>query len=235
MDTGISIKISYWVEGNDESLYDFEDIQNFREELNKHYVTNIHGRPADLGGFGINEFIIEVISNIDLTDVVKFLAEGIAFDLIKEGGKKFILKPFLEAYKTLKEKNKNNRLDIYNLKFSFSDTIVEIQRVTDAGISEELETILKSIAQHYNSLLLNGKEKPYSILIPLFKEPNPDQKIKYRKLFEVDEIIEDVTANDYYKYWGIFYDFSRKNMVYDVMKGTLLDEEFFTGDYYSSY
>ncbi len=167
-----------------------------------------------------------------MSDVVKFIGEGIAFDLLKGGTKAFILRPFINAYKKLKERNKNNHLDIYSLTISFNDSIVHIYKITEQGILEELETIFKSLAIHYNNLLFEGKEKPYEIHIPLFEEPERDRKIKYRKLFEVDEIIENVTVNDYYKYWGVNYDYAGKYIVYDLHNNVHLDTDYSLDDYY---
>lgn len=230
MDTGISIKILYWSPRNDDAIADFEGIEEFRNELIDNYVSSIHGRPGDLGG-GLNEFFLELVSNINLSDVVKFIGEGIAFDLLKGGTKAFVLRPFINAYKKLKDKNKNNHLDIYSLTICFNDSIVHIYKITEQSILEELETIFKALAIHYNNLLFEGKEKPYEIHIPLFEEPERDRKIKYRKLFEVDEIIENVTVNDYYKYWGVNYDYAGKYIVYDLHNNVILDTDYSLDDY----
>jgi hypothetical protein len=74
MDTGASIRISYWAEQKEHmSLYDLAGIEEFKKELGDHYVSVVHGRPGDLGG--LRQLVVEFISSISLSDVATFLAQ----------------------------------------------------------------------------------------------------------------------------------------------------------------
>jgi len=47
-------------------------------------------------------------------------------------------------------------------------------------------------------------------------------------LLHYDETIRSVSVSDYFVYWGLWYDFSRKHRVYDVQRELLIDERFLT-------
>jgi hypothetical protein len=233
METGISIRVTYWSEqtGNT-SIDDFEGIDEFRDELAENYASFVKGRPGDLGG--INELLIEIFSNVPFAEVAKFLAEGIAFDLIKSGTKSFVLKPFLTAYKKLKEKNESKGIDIETLRIAFQDSEVIVYKIEHDSIYSHLEKTLTMIADNYPRFELASGELPVEIHVPVFEDDSEDRFARYRVQLDVDETIENISASDYFNLWGLKYDFARSSRVYDVSRKLLIDDEFLTKEEYDS-
>jgi hypothetical protein len=101
MESKSAVRISYWAIQEGVKIIDPVGMIEFKEELSQSYVSSVHGRPGDLGG-GLYEFTIEFLTNISIQDVAKFIAGGVAFDLLKLGTKAFVLRPFIAAYEKLK-------------------------------------------------------------------------------------------------------------------------------------
>lgn len=233
MDTGIAIKISYWAEADssgEASIHDLSGINEFREDLARNYISVVHGRPGDLGG--LHELAIELVANISLMDVAKFLAGGIAYDLIKSGSKAFVLRPFLQAYEELRERNPSNDVDIEELRIVFQDSVVVIYKICENGIFSQLEGVLQTLGRHYDKLLLSSGERPFEIHVPVLEDLAEDRLIRFRVILDVDETISGITLKNYLDFWGLWYDYSRKFRVYDVARALLIDEQFYTRDRY---
>jgi hypothetical protein len=230
MNTSTSVKIIYWAERKDnKSLYDFVGIEEFRQELDQSYVSIIQGRPGPLGG--LHELAVEFIAQLTLIEVAKFLLEGIAFDLIKSGTKAFVLRPFLAAYEKLKGRNPTYRLDIEELRIMFQDTTVVIHKLTNDSIFPHLDKILRTIAFHSAKLTLGTGERPFEIHVPIFEDPTQDRLCRFRVMLDVDETIRNISTSDYFQLWGLRYDYAG-DRVYNLEKGLIIENEFYTLDRY---
>ncbi len=222
----ISINISYWrsVDG----VHDLVGVDDFRHELDAHYVARVHGRRSDAAGGGLYEFAIEIITNLSLTDLLGGILAGAAYDLAKIGTKLFALRPFLLAYRKLKSLNPQE-LGICELNFMFNDAEVTVSAVTP--IENQLDRIFQTLASKSEELKSDTGEFPYSILIPVFK--NPDSKYcQFRSLLDVDETISDISAESYFEYWGLWYDQGTSMKVFDVKQGLSLDATYMTQQEY---
>lgn len=231
MSHDLAISIDYWAiqEGKSE-LWQLAGIAEFQNDLSQEYVSRVHGRPGDLGG-GLYEFAIQVIANISIQDVVKLIADGIAFDLLKSGTKSFVLRPFLAAYEKLKARNTEREVDIHEIRFMFNDAEVIISKLRDNSIYENLDAIFQILARDFDCLQNGNSEYPYTIQIPVFEDPEKTI-CRFRVLLDVDETIERVSSADYLEYWGIYYDFERTSRVFDVKRKLLIDSDFLTLDRY---
>jgi len=88
-----------------------------------------------------------------------------------------------------------------------------------------LEKIIRTLAENYKNLMLPSGETPFYIHVPVFEDPTPDRPCRFRMLLEVDETIK-VTTEDYFRLWGLSYDFSNNQRVYDVSRKLLVDQGF---------
>jgi len=119
MKTGIAIKVNYWAAQNGPaSVAELNGIEEFRNSLAEDYVTVVKVRPGPLGG--LYNLSVEIISTFALTHLMRLVLDGAAYDFVKEGTKSFILRPFLEAYRKLREQNKKRHgADIDELQLVF--------------------------------------------------------------------------------------------------------------------
>lgn len=221
-----AIKITYWAEQKQgtSSIYDLEGIADFRRELDENYISVVQGRPGPLGG--LYELAIEFISNLTFAEIAIFLLEGAAYDVIKSGSKAFVLRPFLTAYQKLKEHNSSSKLDIEEFRFVFQDTVIVIYKIADSSVFESLERILTFVAKHSEEFTLETGERPLEIHVPVFEDPAKDRPCRFRVKLDVDEDISGISKADYFRLWGLRYDYAG-DRVFDVEKGLLIDNEFF--------
>jgi hypothetical protein len=161
-----------------------------------------------------------------------FWRKGVAFDLIKSGTKAFVLRPFLAAYKKLRDRNKDIGVDIEEFRILFQDSSVIIWKICDDGIFSSLGQIMLTLAVRYDSLVLASGERPFEIHVPVFEDLADDRLCRFRVPLDVDETVRTATVSDYLNFWGVEYDYSRAYRVYDVGRDLLLDTEFYTRERY---
>ena len=231
MNHDLAINIDYWaVQEGKSDLWQLAGIADFQDDLSQEYISRVHGRPGDLGG-GLYEFAVQVIANISIQDVVKLIADGIAFDLLKSGTKSFVLRPFLAAYEKLKARNTEREVDIHEIRFMFNDAEVVVSKICGNSIYESLGAIFQVLARDFDCLRNGNGEYPYTIQVPVFEDP--EKKLcRFRVLLDVDETIEGVSSANYLGYWGIYYDFERASRIFDVKRKLLIDSDFLTIDRY---
>lgn len=226
-----SVKVTYWAEQVGENqLDDLPGIEEFRTELEQEYAAAVHGRPGDLGG--LLHMAVEFVSSISMSDVATFIAEGMAYDVLKEGSKSLVLRPFLHAYRKLKDRNRDSQLDIEVLRLTLRDSVLVIYRLSEGSIPANLEKILVAAASEYRHMVLRSGEAPFELHIPVFEDPAADRISRFRVLLGVDETIAPQPQTDYFKLWGLYYDFSRTTRVYDAATHSLIDDEFLTQEWY---
>jgi hypothetical protein len=231
MSHDLAISVDYWaIQEGESDLWQLAGIEEFQSDLGQEYVSRVHGRPGDLGG-GLYEFAIQVIADISIQDVVKLIAGGIAFDLLKSGTKSFVLRPFLTAYQKLRARNTEREVDIHEIRFMFSDAEVVVSKICVNSIYESLGAIFQVLARDFDCLRSGGGEVPYTIQIPVFEDPEK-RLCRFRVLLDVDETIEGVSSASYLGYWGIRYDFERASRVFDLKRKLLIDSDFLTVDRY---
>lgn len=225
-----AIKITYYGEPEEDfTISEFDGLSDFKKDLDKNYVTLIHQK-TDGYGAGFYELTVEILSNINLKRFIELLGSGIAFDIIKSTTKDVILKPFINAYKKLKKNNKD--IDIEELKFSFKDSSITVHKIYQNSIFEELEGILLGLSINYTNLYLKSGEKPYQIEIPIFKYPDKSYGVKYRSHLSVDEPLQNLDRNSYYKFWGAYYQFRGWYFVFNYREQEVTDFNYYTEKLY---
>ncbi len=223
MKTGIAIKLEYCTIGK----YMLDGMEEFETSLSENYITVIRPRPGGLGG-GLNHFIVDFISQTNLEDISKLVQDGIIFDALKYSGRTLIIKPFIAAVKKLIAINKHkNVVGISELNITFKDSILKIYNIRESTLLDQLEEILKIVSTNYVSLILPTGEKPYMIHLPLFNDLESGKLPTFRTLFDFDEPIQDASDADYYKYWGIYYDWDGSRKVFEVKERLLHAKTFF--------
>jgi hypothetical protein len=78
--------------------------------------------------------LAQIISGIPWTHVVQLIIDGAAYDLVKEGSKSFILRPFISAYRKLRDRNQDRLIDLAELQIDFEDFHVIIHEIASDTI-----------------------------------------------------------------------------------------------------
>jgi hypothetical protein len=228
MDTQTAITVKYWIASDQgRNFRDLDGIAEFRRELAADYVSLVKGRPAGAGGF--THLYVEVISCLTLSHLVRLLLDGVEFDFIKQGTERFMLRPFLAAYRKLRDRNKNSRsIDIGELQIHFQDSVVMIHELATDTVVPNLGKLLLSLAENYDHLKLRDGESPLVIHIPVFEDTDEDRPCRFRVRGDIDENLPSDGPADYFKFWGLEYIVETDRRVYDVARQLLLDESFNT-------
>ncbi|HEV7522630.1 MAG TPA: hypothetical protein VGP89_16115 [Candidatus Angelobacter sp.] len=227
MSTGNAIVVKYWVSTDHLPFDDLKGIQEFREELAPEYISVVSGRAAGAGG--ITHLLVELTCTLSMPHLAQLILDGVAFDLIKKGAEAFVLRPFIAAYKHLQERNKDDFIDIGELKIQFRDSLLVLHEVSSNTLVSELENILTALARSYDKFLLKQGHAPYTIHIPVFEDPEEDRPCRFRIIGDIDETIKSNGHEDYVAFWGLEYDHAGLR-VFDVQRQLLLDEQFNTLD-----
>lgn len=227
MEDGMSVSFRYFVSSDRRAGFpDLDGIDDFRNELANDYVTLIRGRAAGAGG-GV-QILAQIISSIPWAHVAQLIIDGVAYDLIKEGSKSFVLRPLIAAFRKLRDKNRERRFDLAELQIDFEDFQLVIREISNATIIDNLPVILHSVAENYNRLRTQRNEAPAEIHVPVFEDPDPDRACRFRETGRWDETIVGKAPDDYLAFWGVVFDHGLPYGVFDVRNGTLFEEKFNT-------
>jgi len=223
----VAVRIDYWTLPNGSPTgIEPEGIDEFRRDLQDVYVSLVRGQSGACGG-GLYDLMVHVTSSISLRDVVSLILGGVAYDLIKSSGNSFVLKPLITAIGKLKSRNKERNIEVDELTFSFQDTDIIVKKIVKQPLFEELGRIFKVLAENFEYMKGQTGESPYAIHIPVFEDPNPHFS-RFRGLLDVDETIQEITTDSYFKYWGVRYNLEGQIRVFDVQRRFLIDAAYMT-------
>ena len=226
----LAINIEYWTlpDGTITGI-EPEGIDEFRSELQKHYVSLVRGHSGARGG-GLYDLVVNVSSTITIRDVASAILGGIAYDLVKSGTHSLFLRPLVSAIKKLKERNKNKhqKIEVDEFRFTFQDADIIVKNIGTENFFENLEKIFVQLSKSIEALKgASTQEYPYVFHIPLFEDP--EQKIcRYRSPLDVDEMVENISSEDYLKFWGVRYNLEGKIRVFDVKNRLIIDSSYMT-------
>ena len=223
----VAVRIDYWTLP-DGSLtgVELEGIDEFRRDLQNVYASLVRGQSGACGG-GLYDLMVHVTSSISLRDVVSLISGGVAYDLMKRGANSFVLKPLITAIEKLKSRNKKRNIEVDELTFSFQDADIIVKKIGKQHLFDDLGRIFKALAENFEYMKGKTGESPYAIHIPVFEDPNP-RFSRFRALLDVDETIEGITADSYFKYWGVRYNLEGRIRVFDVHRRLFIDATYMT-------
>jgi len=208
------------VEYNDREI---DGIEEFKRTLNEEYLCQIRPKwiPACSAGA---EFWMTIFVNSGVVDFLNAaIAGGIAWDLIKSGGKKYVFKPLFQALERLNQENLQNwsGLKVLKLKLQFDDCEIYI-----GGLNQNFTSVVSSL---FNEI---SKKKPFferevggleviRIELPIIhREHLSDDD---HKQYVIDTFNDDYSIESFKKLWKITYVTDFPILIYDFKKDKLFD------------
>lgn len=201
---------------------EIEGIEEFKNKLNEEYLCQIRSKwiPACSEGA---EFWMTIFVNSGIVDFLKAaIAGGIAWDIIKSGGKKYIFKPLFEALEKLNQDNQQKwrGLKILKLKLQFDDCEIYI-----GGLNQNFTTIISTIFSEIS------KKKPFFerevgqdvIRIELPIEHLEHLSDNEHKQYVIDTFNKDYSIDTFKNLWKITYSTDFPILIYDFKKNKLFD------------
>jgi hypothetical protein len=140
----------------------------------------------------------------------------------------FVLRPFITAYKRLRDRNRQRRLYLSELTIEFQESQLVLHEVSLDTVVDNLEAILQFFASHYERLKLQSGEAPTEIHLPVVEDTDNERPCRFRVLAHVEEEITGKGPEDYLGFWGLVYGRDLNVKVYDARNQNVLDERFNT-------
>ena len=215
--------------------YGEDDIDKFRNSIQKDYIVTFKKTVAERGG---GNFIIEFLLNLTLQDFLMIILGGVTWDLVKFGTRKFFIKPFLDEYE--KFKKTPYAQEIRDIAFNFSNAKLHIYSIINGEPEINFATVSKifqKLAKVYNKLDIEPTNKLTDIHIPIFHDVTANEMDLFRQKLSVDDPLEDglkdniFTYKAYFNFWGLVY-FNYQRKIFDVNSQVLKIKNWYTEDDY---
>ncbi|WP_273567153.1 hypothetical protein [Maribacter halichondriae] len=120
------------------------------------------------------------------------------------------------------ESNNPFSIDIDEFSLFLKDTAIIINRIHSKSILEQLHTIISEIARHYVHMTKALDEMPFEIYVPVFDSNNEDKDDTAQDSVEIDK-----SPEEYYKYWGLYFDSGKNPMIYSLENHRLFSADLF--------
>ncbi len=165
------------------------------------------------------DLIIDLNCNFSLTESLFHLNNGNwgSFHRNDKNSDKKDSCLFQEYFEYLNEINQV-QFDLKEMSIHLSDTSIVISRLYKMSIVEQIETIMDSICSNFVHITRGLTEMPYEIFAPVFEEDSSSDSTSPFGSVKGPE--------DYFKYWGLYFDSSTKMMVYDYGTKKVISGEF---------
>ena len=165
------------------------------------------------------DLIIDLNCNFSLTESLFHLNNGNwgSFSRASDGSKGKSTSKFQQYFEYLNEIN-YRKFDLKELSIHLSDTSIVIDRLYKMGIVEQLSVIMDSICSNFLHITRGLSEKPYEIFVPVYEEENINGLPLSLNTVKGPE--------DYFKYWGLYFESSSKMQVYDYGSKKVISGDF---------
>jgi len=113
-------------------------------------------------------------------------------------------------------------VDIDEFSLFLKDTAIIINRIHSKSILEQLHTIISEIARHYVHMTKELDEMPFEIYVPVFDSSDEDKGDTTQDSVEIDK-----SPEEYYNFWGLYFDSGRNPMIYNLKSRLLFSADLF--------
>jgi hypothetical protein len=124
--------------------------------------------------------------------------------------------------KGLQEKN-DIQVDIEEFSVHMLDTTIVVQRIYSQSVSKQWGNIVKELNHQYDHLTQILGETPYEIYIPVLEET----KINGNFVPQATKKSGQLSAEDYFIYWGLYIDSEEDAAIYDVKNSAFIFEDIY--------
>jgi len=195
-------------------------ISTFQRSLEKDFFAEVRIANSPNNASKIN-LVVEVIGNYKLNEVISVL--NLTEDHEGKAVPRALHTPtcFTKAFLYLLEDN-DGLVDVEEFTILLNDVTIVISKIFPQSIPDQLEVILDQIADHYINYTKGLTEMPYEIYVPVFEE-GPFT----RAPFPATRTIPLNSHNNYFEYWGIYYDSKEDAVIYDLKSKSMVSGELF--------
>lgn len=186
-------------------------LHSFKQNLEKYYFGEITLRDYSNFNNQVN-LVIELDCNYSLKEALSFLKDNTHVN-----GPLRFTSAFLWEYKKLCYKN-NTTIDIEEFSIFFNDTSIIFKKIFENSISDNLKDVFKEILNQYLHFTKQNSDTPFEIYIPVLEKDK-----EYNNIELLAETDNSPTENDYYKFWGLYFDSHNDAIIYDLKRQSLFN------------
>jgi len=176
-----------------------EGLVSFKKDLERHFFAK-----AAICNYTIDDteylLAIELNCNLTLVELLFYYNRG-------DWGNEDTLAYHLRKLAKINTLN----IDIGELSIHLKDTSIIINRLYHQSIQEQFQNIISEIANHYVHFTKGLSEVPYEIFVPVFEETNLETNTSFLNMAHGKS-----SKNDYFKYWGVYYQSQDHPSIYDL-------------------
>lgn len=203
---------------------DIAGLSIFKKSLEKLFFSQVVIRNSASDGQNV-KLVIEISCNFNLWEGISNLNEGIWAQYRTKHNKGFEGSHFYQIVTQLQSKNKF-AIDVEEFSIIFNNSNIVINKIYERSISEQLDAILTRLSHHYVRLTKESIETPFEIFIPVFEE-NQKGNTDGESSLLVNIRTDNNKKQDYFKYWGLYFNSEEDALIYDLEKSAIVSGELY--------
>lgn len=185
------------------------DLDKFKESLERYLLSEVTVRKCSLKDRQC-DLVIGIHFNFSLNEMISCLKYQNIVNEVPKGDVPHKSTVFFNALSKLYKENSIG-LDVVELALYLKDTAIIIEKIYHQSIPDQLENILKSLAENYLELVDSKAAVPYEIYIPVFEEDATEMENTLRNISS-----DNNNQKDYFGFWGLYFESEEDAVIYDV-------------------
>ena len=191
-------------------------LMRFRKVLERDYFSDVTIRNCSLDNQNIN-LVVELDSPYSLVEMHQHLNEGNLGSTQNDPFTGVPISPLDSALFELQLLN-DPLIDVEEFSIFLADCHIVIKKIYLQSIQEQLANIFKALEDHLILMTDNYAKIPNEIYIPVFEEDISENEVV---LANIEKANNDI--KDYFKYWGLYFDFQEDAVIYDLGKKSIFN------------
>ena len=203
---------------------EFEKVDDFKKSLNSNHY-NYQLRPTHIPAAAEGaEMWMTILINSDISlFIFQAITGGLLWDIIKVGGKKYILKPLFDSIEKLNKGNSRfGGLKILTLKFQFDNCEIIV-----GGLRQNFTAVISSVFQEVARMKPKFEEDQngrtvIKIELPVYQ----DSRILNKSIstYQLETYYDDFSLSHFKTLWRVTFATEYPVVIYDFDKKQYIEE-----------
>ena len=196
-----------------------EDIKSFKKNLERDFFADISIQTlSSKEQPNATDLIIDIHCNFGLTESLFHLNKGNWGNFKSILGNSSYVNGFQKQFALLADTNEEVSLDIKEFSIHLKDCSIIVGRLYPNSIVEHIANVFDAVSENFVHLTKGLSDMPNEIFVPVFEE-----KVNFGQESETSSFKKD----DYFNFWGLYFNASPKMEVYEFKTKSILKGDFF--------
>lgn len=191
----------------------------FRKVLERDFFSTVSiSAPCCSQDGTSGKLVVEMYCNLGLTEVLSHFNKGNwGATYEKQGG----ISPLLASFHQLRDQNILD-VEIDELTLFLKDTTIIINTIGPCSIPLHWDAIITEMGSHFIHFTKGLTEMPFEIYLPVFMGTTTEN---IPTLLDINT--ENYDQNDYFKYWGLYFESQEDAVIYDLERKSIIEGDLF--------